>query len=105
MECPTGLVKQLVRRNMVNYSLGFGDIIKIRDNGRRAAVHLVMFPETSPTAVELLTTISFINSNLSEANGNAQLDLLRQIQKLVSSEVLNKQVYLHQQCLEFSGLD
>lgn len=82
------LMKQLVRGKIVNLE----DVINVRNNDGRTALHLAVSENVQTTVMEMLMTVPFINLNLRDNNGMTPLDLLRQKPKSVSSEILIKQL-------------
>ncbi|KAI4382510.1 hypothetical protein MLD38_008466 [Melastoma candidum] len=82
------LMRQLVGRKIANLE----DVINIRNNDGRTALHLAVSENVQTTVVEMLMTVPFINLNLRDNNGMTPLDLLRQRPKSASSEILIKQL-------------
>lgn len=82
------LMNQLVRGKIVNMQ----DIINVKNNDGRTALHLAVIDSIQCNLVELLMTIPSINLNIRDANGMTPLDLLKQRPRSPSSEILIKQL-------------
>ncbi|XP_055810462.1 uncharacterized protein LOC129880452 [Solanum dulcamara] len=82
------LMKQLVRGKIVEIE----DIINIRNNDGRTALHLAVIENIQTDVVELLMTAFAINLNIRDADGNTPLDLLKQRPQSASSEILIKRL-------------
>lgn len=82
------LMKQLIRGKIVEIE----DIINIRNNDGRTALHLAVIENIQTDVVELLMTAFSINLNIRDADGNTLLDLLKQRPQSASSEILIKRL-------------
>uniref|UniRef100_A0A5B7A5X4 Uncharacterized protein n=1 Tax=Davidia involucrata TaxID=16924 RepID=A0A5B7A5X4_DAVIN len=82
------LMKQLVCGNIVNME----DIINVRNNDGRTALHMAVIENIHSDLVELLMTVSAINLNIHDADGMTPLDLLKQRPQSASSEILIKRL-------------
>ncbi|KAA8529727.1 hypothetical protein F0562_034173 [Nyssa sinensis] len=82
------LMKQLVCGNIVNME----DSINVRNNDGRTALHLAVIENIHSDLVELLMTIPAIDLNIHDADGMTPLDLLKQMPRSASSEILIKQL-------------
>lgn len=82
------LMKQLVRGKIMEIE----DIINIRNNDGRTALHLAVIENIQTDVVELLMTAFSINLNIRDADGNTPLDLLKQRPQSASSEILIKRL-------------
>lgn len=83
-----GLMNQLVCGKIVNMQ----DIINVRNNDGRTALHLAVIENIQCNLVELLMTVPSINLNIRDADGMTPLDLLKQRPPSPSSEILIKQL-------------
>ncbi|KAI3847316.1 hypothetical protein MKW98_022449 [Papaver atlanticum] len=84
----TELMKQLVFGKIVNMK----DVINIRNNEGRTALHTAVVGNIHGNLVELLMTIPSIDLNIRDSSGMTPLDLLRQRPRSASSEILIKQL-------------
>ncbi|CAN4090507.1 unnamed protein product [Withania somnifera] len=84
------LMKQLVCGKIMEIE----DIINIRNNDGRTALHLAIIENIQTDVVELLMTAFSINLNIRDADGNTPLDLLKQRPQSASSEILIKRLIL-----------
>ncbi|KAF3431099.1 hypothetical protein FNV43_RR25829 [Rhamnella rubrinervis] len=82
------LMNQLVCGKIVNMQ----DIINVRNNDGRTALHLAVIENIQCNLVELLMTVPSINMNVRDADGMTPLDLLKQRPRSPSSEILIKQL-------------
>ncbi|XP_060214129.1 uncharacterized protein LOC132641232 [Lycium barbarum] len=82
------LMKQLVRGKIIEIE----DIINIKNNDGRTALHLAVIENIQTDVVELLMTAFSINLNIRDAGGNTPLDLLKQRPQSASSEILIKRL-------------
>ncbi|KAK6160368.1 hypothetical protein DH2020_003749 [Rehmannia glutinosa] len=82
------LMKQLVSGNLINIE----DIINVRNNDGRTALHLAVIDNIQSDIVELLMSVRYINLNIRDADGNTPLDLLKQRPLSASSEILIKRL-------------
>ncbi|XP_009606472.1 uncharacterized protein [Nicotiana tomentosiformis] len=82
------LMKQLARGKVVEIE----DIINIRNNDGRTALHMAVIENIQTDVVELLMTAFSINLNIRDADGNTPLDLLKQCPRSPSSEILIKRL-------------
>ncbi|KAI3981672.1 hypothetical protein MKX01_020615 [Papaver californicum] len=84
----TELMKQLVFGKIVNMK----DVINIRKNEGRTALHTAVVRNIHENLVELLMTIPSIGLNIRNSSGMTPLDLLRKRPRSASSEILIKQL-------------
>ncbi|MCL7042059.1 hypothetical protein MKW94_007476 [Papaver nudicaule] len=84
----TELMKQLVFGKIVNMK----DVINIKNNEGRTALHTAVVGNIHVNLVELLMTIPSIDLNICDSSGMTPLDLLRQRPRSASSEILIKQL-------------
>jgi hypothetical protein len=82
------LMKQLVCGNIVNMQ----DIINVRNNDGRTALHIAVIENIQCNLVELLMTVPSIGLNIRDADGMTPLDILKQWPRSASSEILIKQL-------------
>ncbi|PON64781.1 Transmembrane protein [Parasponia andersonii] len=82
------LMKQLLCGDIVRIQ----DIINVRNNDGRTALHMAVNENMQINLVELLMTAPSINLNIRDAEGMTPLDLLRQRPQSASSEILIKQL-------------
>lgn len=82
------LMKQLVCGTIVNIQ----EIINLRNDDGRTALHMAVIGNMHSDLVELLMTVKSINLNIRDADGVTPLDLLRQHPRSASSEILIKQL-------------
>ncbi|BFG16186.1 hypothetical protein CerSpe_024600 [Prunus speciosa] len=82
------LTKQLVCGNIVNTQ----DIINVRNNDGRTALHMAVIENVQCNLVELLMTVPSIDLNIRDSDGMTPLDILKQRPKSASSELLIKQL-------------
>ncbi|OVA17562.1 Ankyrin repeat [Macleaya cordata] len=82
------LMKQLVFGKIVNMQ----DVINIRNNEGRTALHTAVIGNIHGNLVELLMTVPSIDLNIRDIDGMTPLDLLRQRPRSASSEILIKQL-------------
>ncbi|KAJ4839411.1 hypothetical protein Tsubulata_016866 [Turnera subulata] len=82
------LVKQLVSGKIANIQ----DIINVRNNAGRTALHKAVTENVQSNLVEILMTAPSINLNIRDADGMTPLDLLKQRPSSASSEILIKQL-------------
>ena len=68
------------------------DIINVRNNDGRTALHMAVNENIHSNLVELLMTVPSINLNIQDADGMTPLDLLKQRPQSASSEILIKQL-------------
>ncbi|KAL3511407.1 hypothetical protein ACH5RR_030808 [Cinchona calisaya] len=82
------LMRQLVRGKIANIE----DIINVRSNDGRTALHMAVIENVHSDLVELLMSVTGINLNIRDADGNTPLDLLKQRPQSASSEILIKRL-------------
>ncbi|XP_008812410.2 putative ankyrin repeat protein RF_0381 [Phoenix dactylifera] len=82
------LMKQLVCGTIVNVQ----EIINLRNDDGRTALHMAVIGNMHSGLVELLMTVQSINLNIRDADGMTPLDLLRRHPRSASSEILIKQL-------------
>ncbi|EXB94965.1 E3 ubiquitin-protein ligase mib1 [Morus notabilis] len=82
------LMKKLLCDNIVNIK----DIINVRNNDGRTALHMAVSENIHINLVELLMTVPSINLNIRDAYGMTPLDHLKQRPQSTSSEILIKQL-------------
>lgn len=82
------LMKKLLCDSIVNIE----DIINVRNNDGRTALHMAVSENIHINLVELLMTVPSINLNIRDAYGMTPLDHLKQRPQSASSEILIKQL-------------
>ncbi|KAK4773814.1 hypothetical protein SAY87_028833 [Trapa incisa] len=82
------LIKQLASGKIIDMY----DIINIRNEDGRTALHVAMSENIQTELVELLMTVRYIDLNIRDSNNMTPLDLLRQSPRSASSEILIKQL-------------
>ncbi|TKY59859.1 Serine/threonine-protein phosphatase 6 regulatory ankyrin repeat subunit C [Spatholobus suberectus] len=82
------LMKQLTSEKIVNMK----DIINVRNNDGRTALHVAVIHNIQCDVVELLMSVPSIDLNIHDADGMTPLDHLRQRSRSTSSEILIKQL-------------
>lgn len=82
------LMKQLVCGNIANMN----EIINLRNNDGRTALHMAVIENIQGNLVELLMTVPSINLNIRDADGMTPLDILKQRPRSASSEIIIKQL-------------
>ncbi|KAK3040788.1 hypothetical protein RJ639_029132, partial [Escallonia herrerae] len=82
------LMKQLVCGKFLNMQ----DVINLRNNDGRTALHMAVIENIQCDLVELLMTVPSINLNIRDADGMTPLDFLRQRPQSASSEILIKRL-------------
>lgn len=82
------LMKHLVRGKFLNLH----DIINIRNNDGRTAIHMAVMEDIHSDLVELLLTVQGINLSIRDADDMTPLDVLKQRPRSASSEVLMKRL-------------
>lgn len=83
------LMMQLVRGKV---AANIEDIVNVRNNDGRTALHIAVIENIQSNLVELLTSVPGINLNIRDADGNTPLDLLKQRPQSASSEILIKRL-------------
>lgn len=83
------LMTQLVRGKVV---ANIEDIINVRNNDGRTALHMAVIENIQSNLVELLMSAPGINLNIRDADGNTPLDLLKQRPQSASAEILIKRL-------------
>lgn len=84
----TELMKQLVSGKIMNIQ----DIINVKNNDGRTALHVSLIDNIHCELVELLMSVPSIDLNIIDAYGMTPLDLLKQRQKSASSDILIKRL-------------
>lgn len=84
----TELMKQVVSGKIVKMQ----DIINVRNNDGRTALHVAVIDNIQCDVVELLMSVPSIDLNIRDADGMTPLDLLKQRPQSASSEILIKQL-------------
>ncbi|KAL4331600.1 hypothetical protein AHAS_Ahas13G0516300 [Arachis hypogaea] len=84
----TELMNQLISGKIVDMQ----DIINIKNNDGRTALHVAVIHNIQCEIVELLMSIPSIDLNVRDADGMTPLDHLKQRSKSASSEILIKQL-------------
>ncbi|KAG5029373.1 hypothetical protein AAZX31_05G134400 [Glycine max] len=84
----TELMKQLTSEKIVNMK----DIINVRNNDGRTALHVAVIHNIQCDVVELLMSFPSIDLNIRDADGMTPLDHLRLKSRSASSEILIKQL-------------
>ncbi|CAA2991360.1 ankyrin repeat RF_0381 [Olea europaea subsp. europaea] len=82
------LMKQLVGGKIVNIE----DIVNVKNNDGRTALHTAVIENIQSDIVELLMSVHYVNLNIRDADGNTPLDLLKKRPKSASSEILIKRL-------------
>lgn len=82
------LMKQLLCGKIINIE----DIINVRNNDGRTALHMAVTENIQTSLVGLLVTVWSINLNVRDSNGMTPLDLLKQRPMSTSSNILIKQL-------------
>lgn len=82
------LMKELVCGKILNMQ----DIINVRNNEGRTALHMAVSENIQCNLVEILMAVPSIGLNIPDANGMTPLDILKQRPRSVSSEILIKQL-------------
>uniref|UniRef100_A0A5B7ABT4 Uncharacterized protein n=1 Tax=Davidia involucrata TaxID=16924 RepID=A0A5B7ABT4_DAVIN len=82
------LMKQLVCGKMFNIE----DIINVKNDEGRTALHVAIVGNIHSNLVELLMSVPSIDVNIRDLNGMTPLDLLRQRPRSASSEILMRQL-------------
>ncbi|KAK7387565.1 hypothetical protein VNO78_28459 [Psophocarpus tetragonolobus] len=84
----TELMKQLVSGKIVNLH----DIINVKNNDGRTALHVSVIDNIQCELVELLMSVLSIDLNICDVDGMTPLDLLKQRPRSASSDILIKQI-------------
>ncbi|KAG4920062.1 hypothetical protein GLYMA_18G009500v4 [Glycine max] len=84
----TELMRQLVSGKTVNLQ----DIINVKNNDGRTALHVSVMDNIQCELVELLMSVPSIDLNICDADGMTPLDLLKQRARSASSDILIKQM-------------
>ncbi|XP_057495769.1 uncharacterized protein LOC130780781 [Actinidia eriantha] len=82
------LMKQLVCGKLVNIQ----DIINVRNNDGRTALHMAVLENIQSELIELLMSVPSINLNIRDVDGMTPLDLLKQRPRSASSEIVIKRL-------------
>ncbi|WOL14356.1 protein phosphatase 1 regulatory subunit 12A [Canna indica] len=82
------LMKQLVNGTCVNIQ----DIINVKNNDGRTALHMAVIGNVHTDLVQILMTIRSVDLNARDLDGMTPLDILRQHPRSASSEILIKQL-------------
>ncbi|KAG5221980.1 serine/threonine-protein phosphatase regulatory ankyrin repeat [Salix suchowensis] len=82
------LIKLLVSGKIVSIK----DVINVKNNDGRTALHLAVIENIQSDLVELLMTVPSISLNIRDANAMTPLDLLKQRPRSASSQILIKQL-------------
>lgn len=80
----TELMKQLVSEKIVKTQ----DIINVKNNNGRTALHVSVIENIQCEVVELLMSVPSIDLNISDSDGMTALDLLKQRSQSASSDIL-----------------
>ncbi|GMH01521.1 hypothetical protein Nepgr_003360 [Nepenthes gracilis] len=78
------LMKQLLCGKIIDVQ----DIINIRNNDGRTALHIAIIENVKSIVVELLMSVPSIDLNIRDTSGVTPLDLMRKRDKTTSSEIL-----------------
>ncbi|KAL3649860.1 hypothetical protein CASFOL_006263 [Castilleja foliolosa] len=84
----TELIKQIVRGNTINMQ----DIINMKNNDGRTALHVAVIENIQSDIVELLMSVRSVDLNIRYADGHTPLNLLKQRPRSSSSETLIKRL-------------
>lgn len=82
------LMKRLVSSNLVNME----DVVNVKNNEGRTALHMAVMENLQSQVVELLMSVRYIDLNIRDADRNTPLDLLKQRPQSASSEILIKRL-------------
>ncbi|KAI3730853.1 hypothetical protein L1987_62032 [Smallanthus sonchifolius] len=82
------LMKHLVSGKIVNIE----DLVNIKNNDGRTALHIAIIENIHSDLVELLMTVRYIDLNIRDVDRMTPLDLLRQRPVSASSEILMKRL-------------
>lgn len=82
------LMKHLVSGKIVNLE----EIIDVKNNDGRTALHIAVIENIHSDLVELLMTVRYIDLNIRDVDRMTPLDLLRQRPRSASSEILIKRL-------------
>lgn len=82
------LMRQVISGRVVNIQ----EVINIRNNDGRTALHMAVASNVHSDLVELLMTVQSINLNIRDVEGMTPLDILRQHPRSASSEILIKKL-------------
>lgn len=82
------LMKHIVSGNIVNVD----DIINVKNNDGRTALHVAVIENIHSDLVELLMTVRSIDLNIKDVDWMTPLDLLKQRPRSASSEILIKRL-------------
>ncbi|KAL4582730.1 hypothetical protein LXL04_007289 [Taraxacum kok-saghyz] len=82
------LMKHLVSGKLVNLE----EIIDVKNNDGRTALHIAVIENIHSDLVELLMTVRYIDLNIRDVDRMTPLDLLRQRPRSASSEILIKRL-------------
>ncbi|TKY47737.1 E3 ubiquitin-protein ligase MIB1 [Spatholobus suberectus] len=88
MDKHTELMKQLVREKIVTLQ----DIINVKNNDGRTALHVSVIDNIQCELVELLMSVPSIDLNICDVDGMTPLDLLKQRSRSASSDILIKRM-------------
>ncbi|KAF6156894.1 hypothetical protein GIB67_000434 [Kingdonia uniflora] len=81
------LMKKLLLGNIMNMD----NVINAKNNDGRTALHMAVIGSIHYNLVELLMSVPSINLNIRDVDGFTPLDLLNQVPRSISSELLIKQ--------------
>ncbi|KAL5717751.1 hypothetical protein ACHQM5_010719 [Ranunculus cassubicifolius] len=82
------LMKELLCGKIVNMQ----EVVNVRNNDGRTALHMAVIGNIHSNLVELLMTVPSIDLNIRDIDGMTPLDLLRQWSRSASSEILIKRI-------------
>ncbi|KAM2656299.1 hypothetical protein EV1_011824 [Malus domestica] len=82
------LLKQLVCGDIANMQ----DVVNVKNNDGRTALHMAVIENVQSNLVELLMTLPSIDLNIRDSGGMTPLDILKQRPKSASSELLIKEL-------------
>lgn len=82
------LMKEVVGGNLLKIE----EIINVRNNDGRTALHMAVVESIQSEVVELLLSVRCIDFNIRDGEGNTPLDLLKQRPRTASSEILIKRL-------------
>lgn len=82
------LMKEVVGGKLVKIE----EIINVRNNDGRTALHMAVVESIQSEVVELLLSVRCIDLNVCDGEGNTPLDLLRQRPRTASSQILIKRL-------------
>ncbi|KAK7316062.1 hypothetical protein VNO77_34734 [Canavalia gladiata] len=83
---------ELLRKLLSGMNFHVEDIINVKNNDERTALHMAIIGNIHTDLVQLLMTAPLINVNICDVDGMTPLDYLRQRPKSASSDILIKKL-------------